>query len=248
MAKADFKNGRHRTPAAIHQQANEDLGSQFWKLVSDGELTMVAKEGKENEHPAVLARVLPHPDPALALRGQLALFFSESKGGIDPITNKEKVNVATLSLLAIGSNVNLSSYVTGSDVNLSSMKMKSENTVASCYLHHRLTVMMGMVPVQFEGESINAMGKDGIDGYEHHGRAYTSPFFTSEMIKNMTKTQLCVHGSNIACTCGSSTRGSGATKSSKNNTDKNEEGEFGLGGEDVGFNPEEEHLRDDDDA
>ena len=247
MAKADFKNGRHRTPAAIHQQVNKDSGSQFWKVTGgndNGKLTMVAKEGKENEHPAVLARVLPHPDPALARTGQMALFFYESKGGIDPITNKEKVNVATLSLLAIGSNVNLSSYVTGSDGD----SCASENTAASRYLNHRLTVMMGMVPVQFKGESINTTGIEGVDGYEHFGRAYTSPFFTSEMIKNMPKTQVCVHGSNIACTCANSNRGSGATKSSKNNTDKNEEGEFGLGGEDVGFNPEEEHLRDDDDA
>ena len=226
MAKADFKNGRHKTGAAIRQQVNEDSGSQFWKLVSDGELTMVANEGKENEHPAVLARVLPHPDPTIALRGQLALFLSESKGGIDPITNKEKVNVATLALLAIGSNVNLSLR-----------EMKSENTAASYELHNRLTVMMGMVPVQIEGESINAMGNDGIDGYEHHGRAYTSPFFTSEMIKNMPKTQLCVHGSNIACDCAG--RKSGTTKSSKKNNSR----------EDVGSNLEEEHLmRDEDDA
>ena len=234
MAKADFKNGRHKTGAAIRQQVNEDSGSQFWKLVSDGELTMVANEGKENEHPAVLARVLPHPDPTIALRGQLALFFSESKGGIDSITNKEKVNVATLALLAIGSNVNLSLR-----------EMKSENTAASYELHNRLTVMMGMVPVQIEGESINAMGNEGIDGYEHHGRAYTSPFLTSEMIKNMPKTQVCVHGSD-SCNCGG--RGSGTTKSSKKNINENEEGEFGFGGEDVGFNLEEEHLRDDDDA
>ena len=244
MAKADFEEGRHKTTSAIRQKVNEVSGSQFWKITGgndDGELTMVADEGTKNERKVVLAQVLPHPDPIIARKGQLALFFSESKGGIDPITNNEKVNVATLALLATGSNVNLSSYA-------ASHRMNSENTAASRYLHSRLTWGMGMVPVQIEGESINAMGNDGIDGYEHHGRAYTSPFFTSEMIKNMPKTQLCVHGSNIACDCGSSGTNNSRAKSSKKNINENEEGEFGFGGEDVGFNLEEEHLRDDDDA
>ena len=244
MAKADFEEGRHKTTSAIRQKVNEVSGSQFWKITGgndDGELTMVADEGTKNERNVVLAQVLPHPDPIIARKGQLALFFSESKGGIDPITNNEKVNVATLALLATGSNVNLSLYA-------ATNQFTSENTAASSYLDGRLTKDMGMVPVQFKGESINAMGNEGVGGYEHHGRAYTSPFLTSEMIKNMPKTQMCVHGSAVECNCGSSKRGSGTTKSSKKNINENEEGEFGFGGEDVGFNLEEEHLRDDDDA
>lgn len=214
--------------SAKHTKSNEEKGSQFHLVTgagNNGEMTYVIDEGTKKEQTIVLTKLHDHPTPTK--KGQQILLISASTGG------PKKPNVSLLILKRWGSTMKKSK----------SQKSKSENTTASTYLHTRLTSRMGLESMELGGKSLNTLGNEGVDGYEYLSRAYTSPFLTSDMIANMPKTQICVHGS-AACKCRK--QKSGSVKSSKNTTDENDENEeSGSGGEEVGVNMEEAHLKND---
>jgi len=225
MASQAYADGRHKTPAAISNETNKEMGSLFCRLVgkdTDGKLIAVANEGTDNERRVVLAQVVPHPLPDDAVPGQLALVLSETEGGIDPETNEERPNAASLVLGLIGSRV---------DVMKVDGRNKSKNTASSTYLHRLITSSMGLEHIKLDGEICNITGNDGVEGYEHMERVYTSPLLTSELIETMPKTQTCV------CGCKDHIRSKyGSSKKSSTEDD-------GLGGEEIGVNLEEEHMK-----
>ena len=219
-----YDAGLMNSVSAQHTKSNMVKGSPFYLVTgagNNGLLTIEIDEGTKNKQTIVLTKLHDHPTPTTT--GQQILLISASTGG-----PQKPPNVALLIRKRWGCK----------DTTPPQGKGNCENIYASTYLHQRLTRDMGLEGMELEGKSLNTLGNEGVDGYEYLSRAYTSRFLTSEMIANMPKTQVCVHGS-AACNCGSR----GSVKPSKNTTDENEES--GSGGEEVGVNLEEAHLNND---